>query len=58
MEIKPGKEHFIYGGGITGNSAPDILGLDCLNGIGMGKASLDLGFLKDVLELVKNKLTQ
>lgn len=38
-----------YGGGVTSNSSKDILAIDELDGIGMGRAGLDISFFTSTL---------
>jgi len=49
---------FMYGGGVTLDTAKDIMQLENINGLGMGKAGLNFDFfsgaIKTAVELLKN----
>ncbi|MCL4378444.1 MAG: triose-phosphate isomerase [Actinobacteria bacterium] len=45
------KQLFMYGGGVTLESAKDIMELDNINGIGMGKAGLNFDFFAGAIKL-------
>jgi len=45
---------FMYGGGVTLDSAREIIGLENINGIGMGRAGLNLNFFTGAIKLAIN----
>ena len=48
------KQRFMYGGGVTLESAKKLIDLKSINGIGMGRASLNYNFFTGVIKLISN----
>jgi triosephosphate isomerase len=44
-----------YGGGVNENNFKDIIDIKELDGVGMGQASLDLNFMKNIIKIANDK---